>query len=126
MAEPRLDWSTARVRDGKLTVGIVGDPPEGWKEAFNSTAALLGGRDLGHVELRKRVAHVDGVTPGSEERVRHLLESVVQQANAAQQALADGEDSEQQEAGEGNGEESPEAIMTKRFRSFAGEDEQTQ
>jgi hypothetical protein len=123
MAAARLDWSTAEVRDGKLTVSIAGDPPKGWNDAFNSTAALLGGRDVGHVELRKRAAHVDGVTPGSEERTRHLLESVVQQANSA---LADERDAAEQDSEPGNGDESPDTEMTKRFRSFAAEHEQEQ
>ncbi len=123
MAMAGLDWSTAEVRDGKLTVKIAGDPPKGWEDAFNSTAALLGGRDVGHVELQKGLAHVDGVTPGSEERTRHLLESVVQQANST---LADDEDAEQRESEAENGGESPDAEMTTRFRSFAAEDEQQQ
>ncbi len=123
MAMARLDWSTAEVRDGKLTVKFAGDPPKRWKDAFNSTAALLGGRDVGHVELDKGKAHVDGVTPGNEERTRHLLESVVQQANSA---LADDEDAEQGESEGDNGGESPDAEMTQRFRSFAAEDEREQ
>ncbi|HEY6397435.1 MAG TPA: hypothetical protein VIX82_08290 [Solirubrobacteraceae bacterium] len=123
MAMPGLDWSTAEVRGGKLTVKIAGDPPKGWKDAFNSTAALLGGGDVGRVELQKGTAHVDGVAPGSEERTRHLLESVVQQANSA---LADDEDAEQGESEVDNDGASPDAEMTQRFRSFAAGDEQEQ
>src|ERR1700722_9378108 len=29
--EPRLDWSTAQVADGRLTVALEGEPPKGWK-----------------------------------------------------------------------------------------------
>jgi hypothetical protein len=127
MAEPRLDWSTAKVRDGTLTVLIAGDPPDRWNDAFNSTAALLGGRDFEHVELKKRTARVTGVTPGSEERLRHFLESVVQQANSASRTNADEEeDLEDGESEAREDDESSDTQMTKRFRSFAEEDEHDQ
>ncbi len=117
MATPSLDWSTAEVHDGELTVKIAGDPPEGWKDSFNSTAALLSSRDVGAVELKKRSVHVDGVTPGDEERIRHLLESTVQQANAAHEEALD--DEEHPQSGEEGDDGSVDADMTGRFRSFA-------
>lgn len=121
MAPPRLDWSSAKVRKGELTVQVVGDPPKGWKDSFNSTAALLGGRDRGVVELRKRTAHVHGISPGDEERIRHLLESAIQQANAGHDVTGEDEEHEQaDEAGE-DGEPSVDDEMTERFRSFASE-----
>lgn len=118
MEQPSLDWSTAEVHDGELTVKIAGDPPEGWKPSFNSTAALLGGRDLGTAELRKGSVHVDGVTPGNEERIRHLLESAVQQANAAHDEARD--DGEREHSGE-DVDVSEDSEMTERFRSFASD-----
>ncbi len=121
MAQPSLDWSSAEVHGGELTVKIAGDPPDGWKDSFSSTAALLGGRDLGTVQLRKETARVDGVTPGNEERVRHLLESAVQQANAAHdKSEDDAEPKDSGEESEGDGV-SVDAGMTERFRSFASE-----
>jgi hypothetical protein len=117
MASPTLDWSTAEVRECELTVEIAGDPPDGWKDSFNATAALLGGRDLGTVELKKRSVHVAGITPGNEERVRHLLESAVQQANATHEEAHD--DEEREDSSEG--EVSADTEMTDRFRSFAPE-----
>ncbi|MGI8571819.1 MAG: hypothetical protein ACR2L9_04225 [Solirubrobacteraceae bacterium] len=119
MAIPSLDWSTAEVHDGELIVKIAGDPPDGWKDSFNATAALLGGRDLGSVELEKRSVHVDGVTSGNEERIRHLLESTVQQANAAHQEALD--DEEPAQSGGESDDGSADADMADRFRSFASE-----
>ena len=119
MATPSLDWSTAEVHDGELTVQIAGDPPDGWKDSFNATAALLGGRDLGNVELKKRSVHVDGVTSGNEERIRHLLESTVQQANAAHPEALD--DEERPQSGGKSDDGSADADMADRFRSFASD-----
>lgn len=119
MGQPSLDWSTAEVQDGALTVKIAGDPPDGWKDSFTSTAALLGGRDIGTVQLRKGSARVDRATPGNEERIRHLLESAVQQANAAHDKTEDDEERKDSgERSEGDGV-SVDAEMTERFRSFA-------
>ncbi len=109
------------MRDGKLTVPIAGDPPDGWNDAFYSTATLLGARDFEHVELKKGTARVEGVTPGSEERVRHFLESVVQQANSARHSSADEDEDHVEDRESGRGEESSDTQMTKRFRSFAAE-----
>jgi hypothetical protein len=122
MEAPRFDWSTAKVSDGELSVKLVGDAPRGWKASFNATVALLGGRDLGTVELRKRTARVDGVSPGDEERVRHLLESAIQQANAAHQVDDAPEDAPEDDAPEETPEDrTDDDEMTERFRSFASD-----
>jgi hypothetical protein len=123
MSEAKLDWSTAKVKDAKLSVDIVGDIPSGWKDSFDTTARLLGrSGDWGEVALRrKKSVTVDDVTPGSEDRLRHFLESVVEQSNADHRQ-DDDEDDEQRddEADESDDEDAgPDAQMSDRFRSFA-------
>jgi hypothetical protein len=45
MEPPSIEWSSARVNGGKLTVRLQGDRPSGWKERFRRTAGLLGSQD---------------------------------------------------------------------------------
>ncbi len=126
MSEPKLDWSTAEVRDAQLTVALEGEPPRGWKDTFEATARLLGGSGWDDVQLKKHNVHVSGVSPGSEDKLRHFLESVVQQANAdhhlgeeqSQEGESSDEDTEGSNDASKESEESPDAEMTERFRSF--------
>jgi hypothetical protein len=128
MTEPKLDWSSAEVSDSTLRVRVEGELPAGWRETFERTAALLGGNDWDEVKLKKERVQVGGIEAGSEEKLRHYLESVVQEANAAHteddsasdagDPSSDGDD-EDPESADG-GERSPDAEMTDRFRSFAG------
>jgi hypothetical protein len=124
--EPRLDWSTAEVADGRLTVGLEGEPPKGWTQSFETVARLLSHGEGSPVTLKKGEVRVDGLRPGDEEKIRHLLESVVQQANAdhrppdEEQHDEDDEDEDKVPL-EQIGQSSPDAEMADRFRSF-GED----
>ena len=111
--QPRLDWGQAEVKDGTLTVSIAGEPPDGWKDTFEKTAALLASGDWDTVRVKKLRVKVDGVRPGTEEKLRHFLESVAQQANATH---APQNDDEGEPAGD---ERSEDAEMTERFRSFS-------
>jgi hypothetical protein len=66
---------------------------------------------------------VDDVRPGDEEKLRHFLESVVQQANADQrpreeQQEPDGDDDRDQRADEGEASQ-PDEEMATRFQAFA-------
>jgi hypothetical protein len=122
MSEAKLDWSTAKVKDAKLTVGITGDIPSGWKDSFDTTARLLGrSGDWGEVSMKGKKVTVVDVTSGSEDRLRHFLESVVEQSNADHRQ--DDEDEEQRdddERDESDDEDAgPDAEMSDRFRSFA-------
>jgi hypothetical protein len=121
--QPQLDWSQAEVKDGKLSVAVAGDPPPGWSETFEKTAALLGGDDWDVVRLKKQSVRVEGVRVGSEDKLRHFLESVVQQANATHEPEMDEAEDEETEESEEQHEEqakdgSDDAEMTERFRSF--------
>jgi hypothetical protein len=123
MSEPRLQWSAAEVRGGKLAVPIEGDMPDGWRDTFAKTIQLLDAGDWAAIKVKKQGVRVTGVTRGSEERLRHLLEGAVQEANAthvsADERDEDNEDDEHDAAGEGA--DPTDADMTERFRSFASQ-----
>lgn len=126
MSDVKLNWSTAKVEDSTLTVDLDGDLPSGWKGSFDAVAKLLAGpSDWGDVVVKKKAVRVADVSEGSEERLRHFLESVVTQANADHSP----DDSERDDSGddadedEGGGDDrdksEPDADMSERFRSFA-------
>lgn len=121
--EPRLDWSTAEVGDGRLTVALEGERPKGWKQSFETVAQLLTQGDGAPVTLKKHEVRVSGLRPGDEEKVHHLLESVVQQANADHRPPEEEQrDEDDEDDGavplEQIGQSSPDAEMEDRFRSF--------
>jgi hypothetical protein len=109
-----LEWASAEVSDAKLTVELAGDAPNGWKQSFERTVTLLGDGEWGEIHLKKGKVQVDDVTPGSEDKLRHHLEAIVAQANAAH------EEDDHQDDDEPEG---PDAEMTDRFRAFAEEDD---
>jgi hypothetical protein len=121
MSEPSLDWGTAAVADGELAVSIDGELPSGWKRAFEATAKLLDHGEWQTVKLKKQGLRVGGVSPGDEDKLRHFLESVMQQANADCRSEADEPDEEERTEGEetGEGASGTDSDMTERFRSFA-------
>jgi hypothetical protein len=121
MSEPKLDWSKAEVREAQLTVALEGEAPRGWKNTFERTAALLGRGEWEQVQLKKQTVRVSGVTPGGEDKLRHFLESVVQQANADHlpaETESDEDDGDADDAAEEESGASEDAEMTERFRSF--------
>src|SRR3954453_23326032 len=99
-SQPRLDWGQAEVKDGKLTVSVAGEPPDGWKDTLEKTAALLSSGDWDTVRMKKQTVTVEGVRPGTEDKLRHFLESVVQQANATHEPEAGDAASEDENGGE--------------------------
>jgi hypothetical protein len=114
--EIALDWSAAEVRDGELTVPVTGETGKPFKRAFKATVRLLGEHaDWGDVELHKGVVHVAELRPGSEETLRHHLESIVLQAAAT---VSQAEESERSAPEDPSGT-GPDAEMTERFRGFA-------
>ena len=119
MSEPKIDWSTAEVSDGKLVVAVDGELPKGYGRSFDATAHLLGQGDLAGAKLKKGAVRV-AVSEGDEDRIRHFLESVVQQANADHE-LTDDEDDEPDEddADDDDLFRGPDEEMTERFRAFA-------
>jgi hypothetical protein len=130
MSEPTLDWSTAEVKDSTLTVQVDGDLPDGWADTFNTTVKLLGGGSWGEIKLEEQQAEVNGLMPGTEDKLRHFLESVVQQANASHASDDDEDDDDDQEEGEDqegdedSGKESgSDKEMADQFKSFAEGDD---
>jgi hypothetical protein len=109
-----VEWGSATVGDGRLSVELSAPRPKGWTERFEAVVERLErpGRGYGAVTAGKRKVHVDDVTPGAEDDVRHFLESAVLQANAAVGA-EEPEDDEDEDAS------SEDEEMTARFRSFA-------
>jgi hypothetical protein len=122
-----LDWSTAEVSGGELVIKLEGELPKGWPKSFDATAQLL---DRGHwrkVRVKKGSVHVGGVGAGDEEKLRHFLESVVQQANAdhavdEQQSDDPAEHDEAEHDRAGDVDQQADVELTERFRSFADAD----
>lgn len=80
----QIDWGSARVRDGRLSVKLSGSSSSDWKRHFESVLALLGARngEWGDVHLTDKHIKVADLRPGTETEVRHFLESIVVQANS--------------------------------------------
>jgi hypothetical protein len=125
MSDVTLNWSTAKVEDSKLTVDLDGELPSGWKDSFDAVARLLASSaEWGEVSLKgKKSVRVADVSDGSEERLRHFLESVVAQANADHTPDdSDRDEDAEDEADEGGDDDdaaSPDDEMSERFRSFS-------
>jgi hypothetical protein len=117
MPPVKLSWSAAEVKDARLTVALEGVVPKGWKQSFERTVKLLGDGDWGPVELKRKTVQVSDVAPGTEDKLRHHLEAIVAQANAAHE---DDGDEEREER------EGPDAEMTDRFRAFAEDDDEAE
>jgi hypothetical protein len=121
----KLDWSTAEVSDGELTVGLSGKPPKKWRDAFERTAALLGaGNWEVTVRPKKGSVQIASVRPGDEERVRQFVEGAVLEANttvASEQELYESQpaDDGEPEPDSDTPESSPDEELTGRFREFA-------
>lgn len=120
MSEIKLSWSAAEVDDARLTVPLEGKIPPGWRTDFETTIKRLGSGQWGEVEVKRDRVRVSDVASGSEEKLRHHLEGVVAQANAAH-AAREQEKADREAEDEGDGEErqGPDAEMTARFRAFA-------
>jgi hypothetical protein len=120
-----IEWASAEVRDGVLTVELSPDAPKGWGKDFNGVLALLqsGNQGWGSVRLRKNVIEVADVVEGSEEELRHLLESVVLQVNSDLQldagdgvSAGQGEDAAESDRA---ARQAADRAITATFRSFA-------
>ncbi len=110
-----IDWATAAVRDGRLTVEITGEPGKAWSERVEKIVERLDrpGSAWGETSVKEATVRVEDVGEGAEADLRHLLESAVLQANAE---FAPGdEDSDDDDAGS-----EEDRAMTAAFRAFAG------
>ena len=111
--EAALDWGSASVDEGQLTVPLIGDIPNGWTKRAKSVVDRLAraGSSWGAIQVTKKQLRVDAVSAGSEHDLHHFLESVVLQANAAFR--------EEQEDVAEDGRSEQDQQMTDAFRALA-------
>jgi hypothetical protein len=112
-----IDWASAAVKGGDLTVALAGEPSTDWARRVQAILERLErpGSGWGATKVTKTSIAVEAVAAGAEDDLRHLLDSAVQQANADFAAPEENDD-----AGDGEPSEA-DAAMTEAFRSFAGE-----
>ena len=79
-----IDWASATVKDGELTVALAGEPNTEWAERVQAVLERLErpGSAWGATKVTKSRIKVKAVTAGAEDDLRHLLDGAVQQANA--------------------------------------------
>jgi hypothetical protein len=114
---PEIDWSTAEVQDGTLSVELSDDVPEEWSERIPQVVGRLGVRGAGEVELDGRTITVAEVQAGAESEIRQALEGAVLQA-AADHPPPEPEKGD--EDGDSDGHSDVDQQMTETFRGFAG------
>jgi hypothetical protein len=117
-AEQRqIEWRSAEIEDGALTVRLAGASSKAWKARFKGVLALLDTPHSGWGEVRlvKKSIKVARVQQGSEADLRHFLESAVLQANT--DAAPDGTPPEPHE--DDDEETDVDRQMTQTFRGFA-------
>ncbi len=107
-----IEWATADVRGGKLTVEITGDPGAEWSRRLQDVVERLDrtGSPWGKVKATKALVRVESVGEGAEGDLRHLLEGAVLQVNA---------DFAQDDEDEGGEQSEADRAMTEAFRGFA-------
>lgn len=121
-SEPRqIDWSSARIEDGTLTVQLNGSASKAWKSRFENVRALLDTThsSWGEVKLTKNAIKVADLKQGSESELRHLLESILLQANS--DTTPDAPATTRRKVEAEDSEPGPEEQMTQTFRGFAAE-----
>ena len=108
-----IDWESASVDGARLTVSLLGSPSREWRERVAEVIERLqrGDGGWGEIKATKSSVRVDGVSPGSETELRHLLESAFLQANADLRPEADAAESDDRLAADQQ--------MTDAFRSFS-------
>lgn len=120
-AEQRnIDWGTAEIEEGALTVELTGASSKAWKERFEGVLVLLDTphSSWGEVRVNRKGIQVADVEQGRETELRHFLESIVMQVNselpAPEQDTQDAEqDAEVDETAQADRE------LTAAFRAFA-------
>jgi len=101
------------------TVTLDADGLGNQGNAHGARCACSDQGDWGEVSVGKGTVRVTEVSAGQEDRLRHFLESVVEQANAGHDLPGD-DDGAESEAGPA-APAGPDADMTERFRSFASD-----
>jgi hypothetical protein len=114
-----LDWASASVKDGELSVDVAGTPNAEWTRALESIVERLyrPGSGWGEVKIAKATLRVASVSPGSEADLRHFLDSAVLQVNTNFAPDEEGE------ADDDEGGPPEDREMTDVFRSFSSDDD---
>jgi hypothetical protein len=109
-----IDWASAVVKDGDLTVELAGEASADWAKRVQAVLERLErpGSAWGTTKVTKARVQVEAVAAGAEQDLRLLLDGAVQQANA---------DFAPEDDDDGGGDERSEAdiAMTEAFRSFS-------
>ncbi len=116
-----IDWASAEVHDGDVTIELSGKNSKAWRERFETVLHLLeaSGGGWGEVKLAKGSIRVKSLEPRAEGDLRHFLESLVVQVNAElPPAESEGHDYEEAAAEADHGA-ILDAEMTATLRSFA-------
>lgn len=110
-----LDWSTATVSDGRLTVEFDARPASEWVDRLSAVVERMqrSSSPGGAIKVKRRRVKVAGMTPGLEDELRVFLEGAVMQTNA------DFRPDEAEQPGGGGERSEVDEIMTARFQSFA-------
>ena len=113
----QINWRTAEIHEGSLTVELAGELPKGWVKHLKGVLALLeqNAGQWDEIKLSKKRITVSDVREGSEDELRHLLESACLQSNADLQ-LDGPEPSSEPEA---DSQAEADQRMTESFRGFA-------
>jgi len=116
-----IDWTTAIVEGGRLTVGYDGEPSQAWADRVEAVLDRIDGPDRrwAKVSVKRKRVRVTCIAPGSEDDLRFLLEGAVQQANAD---FAPDEQDGGGGGGDGERRSNADEAMTATFRSFAPND----
>jgi hypothetical protein len=110
-----IDWASAAVKGGDLTVELAGEPNAEWAKRVQATVERLDrpATAWGATKVTKTTVTVEAVTAGAEEELRHLLDGAVQQANA--------DFAPEDEGGDEDERSEADSAMTETFRSFSDE-----
>jgi hypothetical protein len=110
-----VDWASATVKDGELTVALGGTPNAAWARGLGSIVERLHwpGHGWGEVKVTKTRLRVASLTPGCETDLRHFLDSAVLQVNT------DFAPDEDPDRGDDDGGSDEDRAMTDAFRSFS-------
>lgn len=113
MEEQRsIDWSSAVVEDGRLTVDLTGEPSSEWGDHMHGVLVRLDGRLAERTKVAKRRIRVTGVERDEPDELRHLLEGAAQQTNADLVSPPPVDPEAAVDAGD--------AALTDAFRAFGG------
>ncbi|MEJ7798825.1 MAG: hypothetical protein WKF42_10030 [Solirubrobacteraceae bacterium] len=109
-----IDWTSAGVEHCRLTVWFAEALASEWSDRLEAIVHRLerAGAPWGTIKVMRKRLRVAGVTPGSEDDLRFVLEGAVQQANA--DFASNEQDGDEQRSG-------ADEAMTAVFRSFADE-----